>query len=112
MRVRSKSSVLGLDAGREFLVLGLTVNRDSMQFSDSILLQLDTGTGKVFFAPLSDFEIIDGRVSKHWLVKDVGSAIHMAPEVFHQAYFHDDLSEGEPLVNAKYQEVLSLLSIE
>lgn len=110
MRVRSKTPVLAFGIGQEFLVLGLTINRDSMRFSDPILLQLDTGTGKVFFAPLADFEVIDGRASKHWLVKDIGSAIHIAPEIFHQEYFHDDLSEGESSAIARYQQVLSLLT--
>lgn len=105
----------GLVEGREYLVLGLIV--DATPQSDGrgawvdILMEPEIPT--VISAPLSLFEILDPRASRHWEIRvsDEGM-VRLWPSSFYREYYHSDLSDREPEIVKDFWRVHALLESE
>jgi hypothetical protein len=104
----------GIVPGKDYLVVGISILRktETDAFNDPILLQLDSETDMVFFAPLENFTIIDPRPSKLWTIRDLGSGVAIEPELFYTEFFHDRLSDGDFELVEKYREILIILYAE
>lgn len=86
-----------LTVGKEYLVLGLSINAGSVIFGTSAVLQVIDDAGRLEMVPAPLFDIKNGRPSQFWRarqLKDLGLALW--PEEFYRDYFHDDLSDGVP----------------
>ena len=69
--------------------------------------------GNCAFIPLSLVEVTDPRVSKHWVFRKInGLDACLWPSDFYAEYFHDDLSEGDASVKAKFEQICKLLDGE
>ena len=91
-----KNREFGVVIGREYLVLGLTVNVTSQTMGNGawvdILMEPDIPT--VVSVPLSLFEILDARVSRYWELRasDLGT-ITLWPPSFYRESFLEDVSD-------------------
>jgi hypothetical protein len=92
--------------GQEYLVLGLQFEIRSKLFGTGAWVQLRTDYGRLGWAPLAAFEILDGRVSGTWEVRQwADGGVTLWPPSFYREFYHDDLSEGVPEIVEDLRQV-------
>jgi hypothetical protein len=102
-----------LTVGKEYLVLGVVSIIDSPQYGNTALFEIvDDDRGFVLF-PAVFFEVTDSRCSSFWRsAVQQGGTVTFRPEEFYREFFHDDLSEGDPVVRQVFQAVVAKLEAE
>jgi hypothetical protein len=70
-----------LEPGRDYVVMGLQLEIDSLIWGSGAWLQLPDGDGLIF-APLCLFDVIDGRMPRRWEARDLAAAKPPAIEAF------------------------------
>ena len=101
------NQVLPITPGKQYLVLGM------QSTLGNLWIELQGDTGNLISVPLCLFEIMDGRVSRHWIFKRWKDYdFTLWPESFYQEYYHDDLLEGVPNVVSDFRRLLNLLNAE
>jgi hypothetical protein len=59
------------------------------------------------------FEIVDPRPSRFWVARKVNDfTLSLWPEEFYEDYFHDRLSDGEPIGVEAFRRVVDRLENE
>jgi len=105
----------GVVLGREYLVLGLTINVASHALPRGawvdILMEPDIPT--LLNVPLSLFEIVDPRPSGYWEVRlfDEGM-IRLQPASFYRESYMEDLSDREPESIEDFWRVYKMMQAE
>lgn len=103
----------GLTQGKEYLVLGLNFEIDSVSCGTGACVELISDNGGLSNAPLFSFEITDPRASRFWEVRlweDGG--LTLWPPLFYTTYFRDDLSESKSDVVAEFRRVWDMMNSE
>ena len=97
-----------LEVGMTYTVLGLSCGTG---IPGGTLLDIP---GEVILpSPLSLFEIVDGRPSRHWLARKTSdSRLVLQPQEFYMEDFHDRLSDLEPALVEIYRQVRQKLEWE
>jgi hypothetical protein len=101
-----------LTIGSQYLVFGIQFAIDSELHGTGVWLHLVSDHGHLSWAPISLFDIVDPRVSKHWRIHVDHYGVRLWPESFFQAFYHDDLSEDVPNVMEDFKKVRALLESE
>jgi hypothetical protein len=104
-----------ITVGKEYVVLALAHFLDSeFYYGQYPVLDIKDDIGTLSSLPLFLFEVIDDRPSKYWHFNynRERKACEMAPKSFYQEFYHDDLSEGYPEIEADFQRVSELLENE
>lgn len=101
-----------LTIGNEYLVFGIQLAVGSDLHGTGVWLHLVSDYGHLSWAPISLFDIVDPRVSKHWRIHVNDYGVRLWPESFFQPFYHDDLSEDVPAVVADFAKVQALLEAE
>jgi hypothetical protein len=69
-------------------------------------VDIASDSGYLYPVPLCLFEVIDGRVSQHWQVRQYEDGdLTLWPPSFYREYYHDDLIEGVPEVVDDFRRV-------
>jgi hypothetical protein len=106
-----KSSDFHITVDKEYLVYGISF--DLFEGNRVCLLQHLTDYGNLVSSPILLFEVVDDRVSKHWIFKVSDSGgINLFPESFYQAFYRDDLFEQVPQVLSDFKRVQDMLEHE
>jgi len=98
--------------GREYVAMGLNFSMNSNVHGTGVWVHLVTDFGNLAWAPVQLFDIIDARVSKYWIARQLDHVFTLWPESFYRQFYHDDLLEGVPEVVNDFQRVRSLLEAE
>jgi hypothetical protein len=102
-----------LRVGGEYLVLGLTFLLPALPHGGGARYEILNDHGKCRSIPAFLFELVDSRVSKHWVARqDDDGAVLLWPTEFYARFFHDDLSEGAPETVQTFSKVVELLQQE
>ena len=103
----------GLELGREYVVFGMRV------FSETPWVDIigsEAGfadPGYLRPVPLCLFEIVNGRVSRYWEVRQSSNGLlELQPPSFYRDYYHDDLSEDVPEVVEDFAQMRALMEAE
>ena len=98
--------------GKEYTVLGLDLSVRSVLQGTGVWVHLVTDYGNLAWAPLVLFEVLDARVSRYWMAHPSAHGLTLWPPALYQEFFHDDLSEGQPVVVAEFKRVVEELEAE
>lgn len=98
--------------GREYTVIGLDLSVGSVVQGTGVWVHLVTDFGHLTWAPLTLFEILDGRVSRYWVARSGPEGLTLWPQALYREFFHDDLSEDIPEVVATFKRVVEELEAE
>jgi hypothetical protein len=101
-----------LSVGRQYVVFGIQFANASALHGTGTWLHLLSDHGHLSWAPISLFEIVDARVSKHWRIRVDEYGVRLWPESFFRDFYHDDLSEDVPAVVEDFEKVRALLEAE
>lgn len=102
-----------ISVGTEYVVLGLTYDPKMSDYAGNPIVEVKDDAGCLTALPIILFEIVDPRPSLYWQIRyDGGGWLTLYPESFYQEYYHDDLSEGVPEVEADFARVCDLLEKE
>lgn len=101
--------------GREYVVLGLTINVDSLTMGIGawidVLMEPDIPT--VIPVPLCLFEIIDPKVSRYWEVRVLSEGfVIFEPPSFSRKSFLENVSDRIPEAVEEFWHVYSLVETE
>jgi len=110
---RDYSSWLTVD--KEYVVLAVAHFLDSeFYYGQYPVLDIKDDIGTLSTLPLFLFEVIDDRPSKYWHFNynRERKVCEMAPKSFCQEFYHDDLREGYPEIEADFKHVCELLENE
>jgi len=78
-----------------YTVLGLTFHIRSNLYGSGVTVQIDDDYGRLASVPLCLFEIVDDRMSSHWVARQwADGTVAMWPPSFFIDFYYDDLSEG------------------
>lgn len=95
-----KGESLHLELGEEYVALGLEV------WKGIVWIDFAENDRTVISAPLFLFDIIDGRVSEHWIVRALeDGTVRLWPELLFERAFHDRLSNGEEPLQSRFIEL-------
>ncbi|WP_152625126.1 hypothetical protein [Xanthomonas albilineans] len=116
MRVKFKNSDLfphdSVKVGRLYLVLAISLITDENNGSGAVLQILDEHSG-ISDVPAECFDIIDERVSKHWVARlETDGSLLLWPPEFFSEYFHDDFSDGIFSAREKFNSVVKKMQSE
>lgn len=108
---RDEQRTLGLDyfvqPGATYVVYGLEWHDDEVWYL------LENPTGYLQAVPAIFFELIDSRVSRHWVMSVRGRAAFLYPRaVADDEFFLDGLSDLDPEYVAKWKPVQRMLEQE
>lgn len=104
-----RNQAFHIEEGKDYVVLGIEFSADSSIPFISIVGQY----GKLNHAPLSLFEVVDARLSRHWEIRVLGNgATVFWPNSFFRDFYHDDLSELVPEVVADFDRVRTRMEAE
>jgi len=102
-----------LTRGRDYLVLGVQFIRNSSIYGRIVLFEIEQDDGLLLSIPNTLFDVVDGRVSKWWTVRqDADGDLKIWPEEFYRDYFHDDLSNGDAEAVTAFLKVSEKLGCE
>jgi hypothetical protein len=102
-----------LRVGGEYLVLGMTFLLPALPHGGGVRYEILNDYGKCRSIPAFLFELIDSRVSKHWVARqDDDGAVVLWPPEFYAKFFHEDLSEGVAETVQTLSKVVELLRRE
>ena len=95
------------------MVIGIWIPGPATKRPFGSLFDLFTESG-LARVPMSLFEIIDRRASRHWVIKveDSGSIYIGPPSIADSPYYHDDLSNRDEGTMADFDRVLDALRSE
>lgn len=95
------------------MVLGITFLLPAPPHGGGVRYEILNDHGKCRSIPALLFELVDRRVSKHWVARqDDDGALLLWPEAFYSDFFHDDLSEGLAQAVQVFTSVVELLRHE
>lgn len=95
----------------EYQVLGLTFLQDKTIWGTGVYYELNHDLCRIMRIPSECFEIIDDKVSRHWVSKEIEIGFYAVwPNEFFREYFHDDLFERRGEVLSEYKRVLELIA--
>jgi len=102
-----------LTVGKEYLVLGIVSIVDSPQYGNTALFEVVDDDRHLVLYPAVLFEVTDPRCSSFWraAVQHDGT-VTLRPEEFYREFFHDDLSDGDPVSRQMLQAVVAKLEAE
>jgi hypothetical protein len=101
-----------ITSGKIYTVLGLNF-LGSAVWNRGVQALIKDDFGNCAFIPSVLTEITDARASKYWVFgSSNGLDASLWPSDFYTDYFHDDLSEGDLSVIAKFEKICELLSNE
>ena len=96
-----------LRLGQEYVVYGITI------MGGEPWVEIASVFEYVYSVPLCLFEIVDGRVSRHWEARWFPSGTFaLWPPSFYQEYYHDFLSDGDPAMLEDFRRVRALIDEE
>lgn len=100
-----RSAEFHISLDKEYVVLGI-----SFMLDDSVgrcsFVEVTNDYGHLSSVPLLLFEIIDPRVSKYWVIRQLGSfTFTLWPNDFYTEYFHDDLSNNVPEIVESFNKI-------
>ncbi|MCA9671074.1 MAG: hypothetical protein KC503_36000 [Myxococcales bacterium] len=102
-----------LEAGQEYVVLALQFEVESLIWGTGAWLQLPHEDKTMVFAPMCLFEIVDGRMSQHWEMRQwEDGSVTFWPLSFYADYYHDDLRAGKADVLEDFHQVWEVLDNE
>ena len=103
-----------LTIGKLYTVLGMFFAPQLMDyFAGQPAVEIKDDVGNLSSCPLFMFEVVEQTPSKYWKIKYSESGnLTLYPESFYQEYYHDDLSEGIPEVEADFVMVCETLEKE
>ena len=103
-----------ITVGATYTVLGLSFVIGSHFFGSGPVLEiLDDASPCISLVPLCLFEIVDPRPSRFWVARKVNDfTLSLWPEEFYEDYFHDRLSDGEPIGVEAFRRVVDRLENE
>lgn len=99
-------------AGKEYTVIGLDLSVGSSVQGTGVWVHLVSDFGRLTWAPLTLFAILDGRASRYWVARSADAGLTLWPPALYQEYFHDDLSEDAPDVVAAFKRIVEKLEAE
>jgi len=108
-RVRQEPNVT---LEKEYTVVGLDFFLGSRPFGTGVWVHLVDDEDHLAWVPLCLFEVVDGRVSKYWIARYSNGNLSLWPDPLYREYFHDDLSESDPVAVAEFRQVLQALELE
>ena len=99
--------------GTTYTVLGLTFYVRSQLYGTGVTAEIADDDGHLVTVPLCLFEIVDGRASRHWVVRawDDGTTA-LWPASFFSEFYRDDLSEGVSEATMEYERVRGQIEAE
>ena len=108
-----KDQSFHVQAGATYTVLGLTFHIRSNLYGTTATVEIADDEGHLATVPLCLFEVVDDRISRHWIIRswDDGT-VALWPRSFFSEFYRDDLSEGMPDVAADYERVKRLIEAE
>ena len=94
-------------------MLGMVSIIDSPQYGNTALFEIVNDDRQFVLFPAVLFEVTDSRCSSFWrsAVQQDGT-VTFWPEEFYREFFHDDLSEGDPVARQVFQAVVAKLEAE
>ena len=98
----------GVTAGQNYLVYGIAI------LGGEPWVYILSSSNYLRPVPLCLFEIVDSRVSQHWIVKnnsDGGIEIS-CPSIINNPYYLDDLSENDLDTVKDFQKIQQILHVE
>jgi hypothetical protein len=102
-----------LTKDRDYLVLGVQFIRNSSIYGRIALFEIEQDDGLLLSIPNTLFDVIDGRVSKWWTVRqDANGDLKIWPQEFYRNYFHDDLSNGDAEAVTAFRQIRKKLGRE
>jgi len=104
-----------LTVGKEYIVLAISHFLDSsFNYGQYPVLYIKDDVGTLSSIPLFLFEVIDDRPSKYWHFNYSRKmkSCQLWPKSFYQEFYHDDLSNDYPEVEADFKRVCELLENE
>ena len=102
-----------LTQGKEYVVLGVQLAIGSNIHGTGVWLHLVSDYGSLSWAPLLLFEVIDGRGSRHWVLRAHSpKLVTLWPQAFYRDGFHEDLADGVAQVVNEFGEVRAALEAE
>jgi hypothetical protein len=108
-----KNQSFGITVGREYLVLGLSVHRNSPVYGQAVCAEIVEDAGHRVAVPLLLFEVVDARASRHWRLRTwQDGMVTLWPEPFYKEYFFDDLAESDPETNETFRAIRHVLESE
>lgn len=111
--VKDPSPEYELRVGSEYLVLGITFLLPTPPHGGGVRYEILNDYGKCRSIPAFLFELVDRRVSKHWVARqDDDGALLLWPEAFYSEFFHDDLSEGRAQAVLVFSSIVEMLRQE
>lgn len=112
-RVAADAHEFALELGKTYMVVGVQFSVDSNVLGTGTWLHLVNEHGKLSWAPISLFEIVDGRASRYWRVDTTAPGqTRIWPDLLFRDYFHEDLGEGIPEAVAEFTALLQRLEEE
>ena len=95
-----------LTTGKDYLVLGLTMNTGIPRMALGILVTVLCDFGHIESYPIVLFEVLDGTVDPEWQVHVCRDGIvEVEPELMHTPHFEEDHSERVPEIRKAFDEL-------
>jgi hypothetical protein len=105
---RDRGFTLFLEAGRRYVVLGVTVSlRDGL-----VWVQVSPDGANIVHVPISMFEVIDPEPSRHWEARLSDDDIRLWPHAFHEPDFHQRVFDSEDAALETLDTILGTLGAE
>lgn len=102
-----RNQSLPITIGKEYLVFAFQV------WSGCPWVQVIADTGHLLSIPVVLFDISDGRVSRHWVLRVWDNCdVTEWPADFYEDFFHDDLAEGVSETVNRFHELRVILEAE
>lgn len=112
-RVPGDAQDFHVTVGASYLVIGLQFSVNSNVLGTGAWIHLVNDYGHLAWTPARMFEVIDSRVSSFWRVDfSIEGQVRIWPELLLQEYFHDDLSDGDPVATEAFARLMSALELE
>lgn len=96
----------------------VVIQKEYMAFAIRVLkgiiwIDILSESGHLYPVPLSLFEIINGRMSTFWELRQYDDGdIVIQPSSFFQEYYHDDLLEGVTAIVKDFLQIKALMEEE
>ena len=96
-----------LTENRSHIVFGVSFRRNQRHGRNGIFFEILDDHGNLVSAPDLLFKIVNALVPSCWIARNGVDGLYLWPELFYTKHFFDDLSEREPGIFAKFQELRS-----